>query len=71
LKAASAFAYNVRYAVMTNGVPGAWAIVPVAKAGKKTTISGLTPGAMYAFQVQALGSTGYTDWSDSKTIICI
>ena len=36
----------------------------------KTTISNLTPGATYAFQVRALGRLGYTDWSDSMTFIC-
>ena len=28
-------------------------------------ITGLTPGALYTFQVRAIGgSTGYSDWSD-------
>jgi len=37
---------------------------------EETTISNLTPGATYAFQVRALGRLGYTDWSDSMTFIC-
>jgi hypothetical protein len=28
------------------------------------TVTGLTPGTNYAFQMCALGRAGYTDWSD-------
>ena len=31
------------------------------------TVTGLTPGTTYAFQMRALGRLGYTDWSDSVT----
>jgi hypothetical protein len=37
---------------------------------KKITISNLTPGANYAFQIRALGRLGYNDWSDPITFIC-
>src|SRR5437660_12836253 len=37
---------------------------------KKVTISSLTPAAIYAFQVRALGRLGHTDCSDSMTFIC-
>jgi hypothetical protein len=37
---------------------------------KKVTISSLTPGGKYAFQVCASGRLGYTDWSDPMTFIC-
>ncbi len=33
--------------------------------------SGLTPGTIYGFQVQALGPIGYSDWSDITTIMCV
>ena len=42
----------------------------VASVRPSTTIAGLTPGTTYAFQVRALTKNGYTDWSDSVTIIC-
>ena len=70
-KAFNAASYFVRYAATANGVPGAWTTVALANVGKRITISGLTPGTTYAFQVQSLGSTGYSDWSDSSTIMCV
>ena len=35
-----------------------------------TTVTGLTPGTMYAFQARALLNAGFTDWSDSVTFMC-
>jgi hypothetical protein len=64
---AKARSYDIRYAPLVNGVPGNWATETVTIAKKPVTISGLTPGTIYAFQVRALGSLGYTDWSDSAT----
>lgn len=69
-KAANASAYFIRYAPMTNGQPGAWTTVTAVKVNKKLTISGLTPGTTYGFQVQALGTTGYSEWSTLETIMC-
>jgi len=63
-------AYNIRYAPLTGGLPGPWTTVQVAVIKKPTTFSNLTRGTDYAFQVQALGSVGLTDWSDSATIMC-
>jgi hypothetical protein len=70
-KVPGAKVYFQRYAVMTAGSPGAWTTVPVPNVNVRTTISGLTPGAIYAFQTQSLGSVGYSDWSDSTTIMCV
>ena len=71
-KVTGAKVYFVRYAGMTGGLPGPWTTVPVPIVNKKTLISGLTPGVTYAFQMQSLGSAGYSDWSDSTTtIMCI
>ena len=65
-----AMSYDVHFAVLGNGgTPGAWTSQTLTSP-KKTTISNLTPGATYAFQVRALGRLGYTDWSDSMTFIC-
>jgi hypothetical protein len=61
----------LRYAAMNAGSPGPWTTLPIPNVNVKTTISGLTPGTTYAFQTQSLGSVGYSDWSDSKTIMCI
>jgi len=62
--------YFARYAAMAGGSPGSWTNVPIPSI-KRTTISGLTPGTTYAFQTQSLGSLGYSDWSDSTTIMCV
>jgi hypothetical protein len=55
--------------VGAGGVLGEWIIQPVAAIRPATMISGLTPGASYAFQARALTDAGYTDWSDSVTRI--
>jgi len=65
-------AYDIRWApVPPGGAPSNWASQTVAGVRPPTTIAGLTPGTTYAFQVRALTKNGYTDWSDSVTIICI
>jgi hypothetical protein len=66
-KAAS---YDVQYGVVVNGAPPAKWTTVTQPSSKKMTISNLTPGATYAFQIRALGRLGYTDWSDSMTFIC-
>ena len=70
-KVPGAKVYFLRYAAMTAGSPGPWTTVAVPNVNVKTTISGLTPGATYALQTQSLGSVGYSDWSDSTTIMCV
>jgi hypothetical protein len=61
--------FEVQYAVVTKGTPGAWDSLQLTNS-KATVISGLTPGATYAFQIRAVGKLGYNDWSDSTTFIC-
>ena len=66
-----AVSYDLHYGVVTTpGTPPAsWTLLRLP--GSKTvTVSNLTPGATYAFQVRALGQLGYTDWSDPMTFIC-
>ena len=66
-----ALSYNLQYAVVTNPgtLPTSWTTLTLP-GSKKLTISNLTPGATYAFQVRALGRLGYTDWSNPITFIC-
>jgi hypothetical protein len=66
-----AYSYNVRYAVMTGTTPGAWTTLPIATVVKAVTMGGLTAGTTYGIEVQALGSMGYSDWSDTTTIMCV
>ena len=69
--AAGAKAYNLRYAVVTNGTPGAWTVILIANIRKPVTIPNLTPGTTYAFQIQGLGSNNtLSDWSDSTNLMC-
>jgi Fibronectin type III domain len=69
-KLPKAITYYVRYALVgAGGAPGTWTELTLTSP-KKTTITNLTPGATYVFQVRALGKLGYTDWSDSMTFIC-
>jgi len=63
--------YNLRYAEMTGTTPGTWIVVPVVTVRWPTTVANLTPGKTYSFQVQALGSEGFSDWSDPVTSMCI
>ena len=69
-KVPKALSYDVHYGVVVNGAPPAtWTIVTIP-GSKKWTITDLTPGTNYAFQVRALGRLGYTDWSASTNFIC-
>jgi hypothetical protein len=66
-----AISYGLQYGVVANPgtLPASWTSLALP-GSKKVTISNLTPGANYAFQVRALGRLGYTDWSDSMMFIC-
>ena len=57
-------------AISADGKPGTWTDVGVTNP-RAITISGLTPGTTYAFQIRALGVLGYGDWSDIVTRIAI
>lgn len=63
---ANAKAYEVRYAAVTGGTPGAWQNGGLYTNSRSMPLNGLTPGTQYQVQVRAIGgSTGYSDWSDS------
>ncbi len=69
-KLPKALSYDVQYGVVVNGAPPAtWTTVTIP-GSKKWTITNLTPGANYAFQVRAFGRLGHTDWSASTNFIC-
>ena len=66
-----AVSYKARYApIGSDGKPGTWTELPVTGT-RSITVTGLTPGTSYAFQMCALGRAGYTDWSDSVTRISL
>lgn len=63
--------YDLQYTLAANAGAQASPWTSLTLPGsKKVTISSLTPGGKYAFQVRALGRLGYTDWSDPMTFIC-
>ena len=67
-KAAS---YEIRYGAQVNGAePTSWTSKMVTKVRPPVAIEGLSAGTVYAFQVRALGTVGYTDWTDSATCMC-
>jgi len=61
----------LRFAVLTGGTPGQWTEQTITNVRGPVSITGLTPGTTYAFQVRALGAKGYTAWSDSTTRMVI
>jgi hypothetical protein len=72
MKYPGAVSYEVRWApAVAGGNPGTWSNQPVAYLRPATTISGLTPGTTYQFQVRAVIKAGYSDWSDSVTRIVV
>jgi hypothetical protein len=70
---ACAKCYEVRMAAMGDGnVPGSWITAGFFTAVRSMTIEGLVPGTTYAFQVRAIGgSTGYSDWSNPVSRMCV
>ena len=65
--------YELRYGSVGAGgaTPATWSTQTVSNTKTAAPINGLTPGTMYAIQVRAYGSLGYTEWSDSATRMCI
>ena len=62
---------QVHWASVINGLPGTWTTETLAIARKPLTVTGLTPGTTYAFQVRAFGKAGWTDWSASSARMAI
>ena len=65
---AGASSYELRWApVGAGGTPGSWVSQIVAKARPAVSVTGLTPGTTYAFQIRCLINGVYSEWSDSVT----
>jgi hypothetical protein len=73
MKNKKAASYELRWAsVPPGGGPISWVNQqPISLVRTATTITGLTPGTTYAFQVRAVLDSGYTDWSDSVTMMAV
>lgn len=66
---ANARNYEVQYALIgVGGTPGPWVGAGLFTNSRAIPVNGLTPGAEYLFHVRAVGgSTGYSDWSDTRS----
>jgi len=65
-----AVAFDLRYCpVPAAGISPIWVDMPLP-GSKAVTVSNLTPGTNYQFQIRALGRLGYSNWSDVITFIC-
>jgi hypothetical protein len=67
----NARSYEFRHAAIANGNPGPWTTLTLTGVKAPVSVTGLTPGTIYGFQVRALGKPGFTDWSDSVTRMVI
>ena len=63
--------YEVRFAsVSSGGAPGVWQSGGLFPSSRSMVVTGLTPGTNYAFQVRAMVSAGFSDWSDQVVHVC-
>jgi len=70
---ANASSYELRYAaagVDNGGTALTWMTEAVTRVKTPVTVTGLRSATTYAFQVRSLGKSGYSDWSDSATLMC-
>ena len=69
-RVANAKVYQVHFGESVAGAaPSAWTEVTLPNS-KPATISSLTPGTNYQFQVRAYGALGWTAWSDPISRMC-
>jgi hypothetical protein len=70
-KIANARCFEVHVAPLgANNTPGTFQSAGFFTSSRAMKVTGLTPGTTYVFQVRALGSTGFSDWSDAMTHMC-
>ena len=68
----SAVANAGSYEVQCRIGSGAWTGCGSFKNSRAIVVTGLIPGTMYEFRVRAIGgSTGWSDWSDSVSHMCL
>jgi Fibronectin type III domain len=68
----NAKSWEVDYAaVAANGTPGTYQTLGGQTNSRALTITQLTPGTTYSVKVRAVGSAGYSDYSDPVAHMCI
>jgi len=72
-KVVNAKTYELHTATIgADGAPGPWKNGGLFTNSRSMLLDGLTPGVTYAVQVRAVGgSTGYSDWSDPVSHMCM
>ena len=64
--------YQMRFGSTVNGAPPVqWLTQEFKSVRPPIVLTGLTPGTVYAVQVRALGTLGWSDWTDSDTCMCV
>ena len=75
LAVAGALSYDVRWAPVSTGPSAtaapAWTSSLVASSHPPATVSNLTPGTVYQFEVRVLSKTGWSDWGGNATRMAI
>jgi len=75
VKVAGALSYEVRWvpvaAATTSGTAPAWVSTLVASTHPPATVSNLTPGTNYQFEVRVLSNRGWSDWGGAVTRFAI
>ena len=67
-----ASSYEIRRApVGADGTIGTWTTQSISNTRPPATITGLTPGTTYAFQVRSLVDSKFSDWSDTVIRVCV
>ena len=69
----NAKSYELRFALITPGAPlGPWQNGGLHTDSRSMPIGDLTPGSSYQIEARAIGgSTGYSDWSDPSSHMCM
>jgi hypothetical protein len=67
---ARAKCYEVQSAAIgADNAPESWKNAGLFTSSR-IAVANLVPGTIYAFQVRAIGATGYTDWSNPVSRMC-
>jgi Fibronectin type III domain len=71
-KVPTAKSFEVEVATVNGGTIGPWQRGGVFTNSRRMIVAGLTPATMYTVHVRAVGgTTGYSDWSDPVTHMCM
>ena len=75
LAVSGALSYDLRWAPVATGASAttapAWTSSLVASTHPPVTVSNLTPGTVYQFEVRVLSKTGWSDWGGNATRMAI